>query len=138
MSSRPSSGTILPPSEVTMTVVVRYTPLAMGCYSLDRYHFRTPGNCNTLLTCWYSSNTLLEWIACSNNFLLSNISGMTMPPKVTLYKQPTSSATKQLEDKTAALTVRNTVTSTITTYHINNRSNNVRTYVCTTICAYVY
>eukprot|EP01036_Dinobryon_divergens_P025376 gene25376-33916_t len=73
----PSSGTILPLSEVT--VVVRYTPLAMGCYSLDRYHFRTPGNCNTLLTCC----------------------GMTMPPKVTLYKQPTSSATKQLEDETA-------------------------------------
>ena len=60
----PKSGVILPRSEIPITI--QYSALAMGCYSLDRYAFRTPGNCNTTLT----------------------LKGMTMPPTVSLYKQP--------------------------------------------------
>eukprot|EP01034_Spumella_vulgaris_P021431 gene21431-27461_t len=59
----PKSGVILPRSEVTVTV--QFNALAMGCFSLDRYVFRTPGNCSTMLIC----------------------KGMTMPPRVLLYKE---------------------------------------------------
>jgi hypothetical protein len=61
---RPKRGVIPPQSEVSVSV--HYSPLAMGCFSLDRYAFRTPGSCNTLLSC----------------------RGMAMPPKVCLFKEP--------------------------------------------------
>jgi hypothetical protein len=58
----PKNGIIPPLSEIPITI--EYKALAMGCYSRDRYAFRTPGNCNTIL----------------------NLRGMSMPPRVMLYK----------------------------------------------------
>lgn len=58
----PKSGVIPPLSEVNVTI--DYLPLAMGCFSYDRYVFRTPGNCETMLS----------------------VKGTTMPPKVLLFK----------------------------------------------------
>jgi hypothetical protein len=58
----PKSGVIPPRSEVAVTI--NYRALAMGCYSHDRYAYRTPGNCSTVFT----------------------IKGTSMPPKVSLYK----------------------------------------------------
>eukprot|EP01033_Poteriospumella_lacustris_P005515 gene5515-3931_t len=58
----PKVGVIPPQSEIAVTI--DYRALAMGCYSRDRYAFRTPGNCNTIL----------------------NLRGMSMPPRVMLYK----------------------------------------------------
>lgn len=46
---QPRSGVIRPMSEIP--VIIKYSALAMGCFSLDRYHFRTPGNCNAPLSC---------------------------------------------------------------------------------------
>ena len=59
----PRSGIIDALSFVTIHVV--YHPLAMGCYSLDRYTFRTPGNSCTTLT----------------------LKGMSTAPVVSLYKE---------------------------------------------------
>lgn len=59
----PKGGIIPPRSEVAVTI--EYRALAMGCYSHDRYAFRTPGNCNTIL----------------------NLRGMSMAPRVKLYKE---------------------------------------------------
>ena len=58
----PKSGVIPPRSEIP--VYINYRALAMGCYTLDRYAFRTPGNCNTILT----------------------LKGTSMPPKVSIFK----------------------------------------------------
>jgi hypothetical protein len=58
----PKIGVIPPLSDIPITI--EYKALAMGCYSRDRYAFRTPGNCNTIL----------------------NLRGMSMPPRVMLYK----------------------------------------------------
>ena len=59
----PRSGIV--PTQGEITVTVSYSPLAAGCFSLDRYTFRTPGKCSTVLTC----------------------SGTSMPPKVSLFKE---------------------------------------------------
>ncbi len=59
----PKQGIIPPRSEVN--VIINYRALAMGCYTHDRYAYRTPGNCNTVLT----------------------LKGTSMPPKITLYKE---------------------------------------------------
>lgn len=67
-SITPQSGVIPPRSEVP--VFVEYKSLAMGCYSHDRYTYRTPGHCDTIL----------------------NLRGMSMPPRVTLYKEVKASA----------------------------------------------
>ena len=59
----PRSGIV--PTQGEIVVTVSYSPLAAGCFSLDRYTFRTPGKCSTVLTC----------------------SGTSMLPKVSLYKE---------------------------------------------------
>lgn len=59
----PSSGVVPTQSEITITV--SYTPLASGCYSMDKYTFRTPGDCRAVFTC----------------------SGTSMSPKVTLFRE---------------------------------------------------
>ena len=56
-------GGIIPP-QGQVAVVVKYSALASGCYSLDRYTFRTPGGCQTMLAC----------------------QGTSMPSLVTAYK----------------------------------------------------
>lgn len=58
----PKSGVIPAMSEVEVSI--KYNALAMGCFSLDRYTYKTPGNCRTTLTC----------------------RGMAMPPKVSCFK----------------------------------------------------
>ena len=45
----PRAGVLPPQSQVP--IIVMYSALASGCYSLDRYTFRTPGGCQTMLTC---------------------------------------------------------------------------------------
>jgi hypothetical protein len=62
----PKQGVIPPQSSITVTV--RYNALAIGCYSLDRYTFRTPDSCCTTLT----------------------LTGVSMPSRITLYKDPPS------------------------------------------------
>jgi len=59
----PKAGIV--PAEGEVQVEVSYSALAMGCFSLDRYSFRTPGNCNAPLCC----------------------KGSTIAPKVTLFKE---------------------------------------------------
>jgi hypothetical protein len=59
----PKSGVIPPRGE--LPVSIQYRALAMGCYTHDRYAFRTPGNCNTVFT----------------------LKGTSMPPRVTLFKE---------------------------------------------------
>lgn len=66
----PKSGIVPPLSEIDVTVT--YTALAMGCYSLDRYSFRTPGGCNSVLSCKATS----------------------MPPKITLCKEVATKVSK--------------------------------------------
>eukprot|EP01031_Cornospumella_fuschlensis_P041521 gene41521-50672_t len=58
----PTQGIIPPKSEVS--IIITYTPLSMGTYTKDRYAFRTPSQCYTILT----------------------LKGLSMPPKVTLFK----------------------------------------------------
>eukprot|EP00981_Chlorochromonas_danica_P008461 scaffold2193_cov179-Ochromonas_danica.AAC.40 len=72
----PKKGVIEPNSEIP--VIIRYNALAMGCYTVDRYAYRTPSNCNTILT----------------------LKALTMPPKVVLFKDVQPSA-KQLTSATA-------------------------------------
>lgn len=62
-SISPRSGTIPPLCEIP--VYVTYRALATGCFSLDRYTFKTPGNCTTTLTC----------------------TGMSISPQVSLFKE---------------------------------------------------
>ena len=50
-------------------MTARYHALATGCYSLDRYTFRTPGACGTTLT----------------------LTGVSIPSVVTLVKVTPSS-----------------------------------------------
>ncbi|KAJ1414898.1 hypothetical protein B484DRAFT_434867, partial [Ochromonadaceae sp. CCMP2298] len=45
----PKAGVVPPLGAVS--VQVSYSALAMGCFSLDRYAFRTPGGCDAILTC---------------------------------------------------------------------------------------
>lgn len=66
----PKEGIVPAMSDITVTV--SYSALAMGCFSLDRYTFRTPGNCNAILTC----------------------KGTSIAPKVTLFKEGTPKLTK--------------------------------------------
>ena len=61
------------PAEGEVQVTVSYSALAMGCFSLDRYSFRTPGNCNAPLCC----------------------KGSTIAPKVTLFKEAAPKLKKQ-------------------------------------------
>ena len=58
----PKVGIIPAMSEIEVSI--KYNALAMGCFSLDRYTYKTPGNCRTTLT----------------------LRGMAMPPKVSCYK----------------------------------------------------
>ena len=67
----PKEGIV--PAEGEVQVTVSYSALAMGCYSLDRYSFRTPGNCNATLCC----------------------KGSTIAPKVTLFKEAAPKLKKQ-------------------------------------------
>lgn len=50
--------------EITVSIILQDASETMCCYSRDRYAFRTPGNCNTIL----------------------NLRGMSIPPRVMLYK----------------------------------------------------
>ncbi len=59
----PRRGVIPPMSEIP--IKIKFNALAMGVYSLDRYTFKTPGNCVTTLVC----------------------RGMSMPPRITLFKE---------------------------------------------------
>lgn len=68
----PKKGIIPPRSEVP--VLIKYSALAMGCYTLDRYAYRTPSNCNIILT----------------------LQGLTMPPKVSLIKDVAPAASTTL------------------------------------------
>jgi len=66
----PKSGIVPPLGEVDVTIT--YTALAMGTYSLDRYTFRTPGGCNSVLTC----------------------KATAVPPKITLCKEVAAKVSK--------------------------------------------
>ena len=66
----PKSGVVPPLSEIAVTVT--YTALAMGCHSLDRYSFRTPGGCNSVLAC----------------------KATAMPPRITLCKEVAAKVSK--------------------------------------------
>jgi hypothetical protein len=59
----PKFGVVPPLGEIDVTVT--YTALAMGCYSLDRYSFRTHGGCDAVLCC----------------------KALSVPPKITLCKE---------------------------------------------------
>ena len=64
----PRSGVLPPQSETP--VVIKYSALAAGCFSLDRYTYRTPGGCTTVLS----------------------LQGMSVPSIITAYKESTGGA----------------------------------------------
>lgn len=77
----PKAGVVPPLGEIEVTVV--YTALAMGCFSLDRYAFRTPGGCDSLLACKATS----------------------VPPRITLCKEVATKVSKFGESNTDEGTV---------------------------------
>ena len=80
---QPREGVIPPLSSITVTV--KYSPLAMGTYSVDRYSFKTPSGSRAVLTC----------------------RGQSIPPSLTLYKESHLAPLPEGTEATTTLTSTN-------------------------------